>query len=101
MLIEQSKSAGAKVDAMRRGVPCNENRFFPVRITTQGKPCSGTVLALYGIAVHSGRFPADQSYSYIMRKAWYVSSNLNSKLFRFHCVRPMLHTNSNTNLESI
>ena len=26
---------------MRRGVPCNENRFFPVRITTQGKPCSG------------------------------------------------------------
>ena len=37
---------------MRRGVPCNENRFFPVRITTQGKPCSGPVMALYGIAVH-------------------------------------------------
>ena len=26
---------------MRTGVPCNENRFFPVRISTQGKPCSG------------------------------------------------------------
>ena len=36
---------------MRTGVPCNENRFFPVRISTQGKPCSGPVLALYGIAV--------------------------------------------------
>ena len=32
---------------MRRGVSCNENRFFPVRITTQGKPCSGHVLALH------------------------------------------------------
>ena len=28
---------------MRKGVPRNENRFFPVRITTQGKPCSGPV----------------------------------------------------------
>ena len=36
---------------MRTGVPCNENRFFPVRISTQGKTCSGPVLALYGIAV--------------------------------------------------
>jgi hypothetical protein len=35
-----------------RGVPCNENRFFPVRITTQGKPCSGPVLALYGVVVN-------------------------------------------------
>ena len=39
------------IPAMKRGVPCNENMFFPVRITTQGKPCSGPVLALYGIAV--------------------------------------------------
>ena len=36
---------------MRTGVPCNENRFFPVWKTSQGKPCSGPVLALYGIAV--------------------------------------------------
>ena len=36
---------------MRTGVPCNENKFFPVRISTQGKPCSGPVLTLYGIAV--------------------------------------------------
>ena len=28
-------------------VPCNENRFFSVRKTSQGKPCSGPVLALY------------------------------------------------------
>ena len=28
---------------MRTGDPCNENRFFPVRITIQGKPCSGPV----------------------------------------------------------
>ena len=25
--------------AMRRGVSCNENRFFPVRIDSQGVPC--------------------------------------------------------------
>jgi hypothetical protein len=31
--------------------PFNENRFFSVWITTLGKPCSGPVLALYGIAV--------------------------------------------------
>ena len=39
---------------MSTGVPCNENRFFPVRIYYTGKPCSGPVLALYGIAVYSG-----------------------------------------------
>ena len=36
---------------MRTGVPCNENRFYPVRISTQGKLCSAPVLVLYGIAV--------------------------------------------------
>ena len=25
--------------AMRTGVPCNENRLFPVRIDLQGVPC--------------------------------------------------------------
>ena len=39
------------VPAMRTGVPCSENRFFPVWKTSQGKPCSGPVLALYRIAV--------------------------------------------------
>ena len=43
------------VPAMRTGVPCNENRFFPVWKTSQGKPCSGPVLALYGIAVWINR----------------------------------------------
>ena len=37
--------------AMRTGVPCNENRFFPGEFNTQGKPYSGPVLALYRIAV--------------------------------------------------
>ena len=32
--------------AMKTGVPCNENMFFPVWKTSQGKPCSGPVLAL-------------------------------------------------------
>ena len=32
--------------------PCIHYRDFPVRITTQGNPCSGPVLALYGIAVY-------------------------------------------------
>ena len=32
-------------------IPCNENRVFPVNFFSQGKPCSGPVLALYGIAV--------------------------------------------------
>ena len=41
------------VPAMRTGVPCNENRFFPVWKTSQGKPCSDPVLALYRIAVQS------------------------------------------------
>ena len=41
-----------------------------------------------------------QSYSYIMRKVWYISSNLNSKLFRFHCVRPNLDINKKFNLFS-
>ena len=41
------------VPAMRTGVSCNGNRFFPVWKTSQGKPCSGPVLALYGIAVYS------------------------------------------------
>jgi hypothetical protein len=40
------------VPAMRAGVPCNENRFFLVWKTSQGKPCSGPVLALYRIAVY-------------------------------------------------
>ena len=39
------------VPAIRTGVPCNENRFFPVWKTSQEKPCSGPVLALYRIAV--------------------------------------------------
>ena len=39
------------VPAISTGVPCNENRFFPVWKTSQGKPCSGPVLALYRIAV--------------------------------------------------
>ena len=39
------------VPAMRTGVPCNENRFFPVWKTSQGKSCSGPVLALYRITV--------------------------------------------------
>jgi hypothetical protein len=39
------------VPAMRTGLPCNENRLFPVWKTSQGKPCSGPVLALYRIAV--------------------------------------------------
>ena len=39
------------VPAMRTGVPCNENRFFSGWKTSQGKPRSGPVLALYRIAV--------------------------------------------------
>ena len=46
------------VPAMRTGVPCNENKFFPVWKTSQGKPCSGPVLALYRIAV------CNQFYNY-------------------------------------
>ena len=30
-----------KDPAMRTGVPCNENRFFPVRIDLQGVPLQG------------------------------------------------------------
>ena len=33
--------------SLRTRVPCNENRFFPLRISTQGKPCSGPALALF------------------------------------------------------
>ena len=41
------------VPAMRTGVPCNEIGVFPVWKTSQGKPCSGPVLALYRIAVNT------------------------------------------------
>ena len=37
------------------------------------------------------KFQLGQSYSYIMRKVWYISSNLNSKSFRFHRVRPNMY----------
>ena len=33
------------------GIPANVNIFFLYGKSTQGKPCSGPVLALYGIAV--------------------------------------------------
>ena len=39
------------VPAMRTWVPCNQNRFFHAWKTSQGKICSGPVLALYRIAV--------------------------------------------------
>ena len=32
-----------------------------------------------------------QSYSYVNRKVWYVSSNLNSKQLRFLCAHPNVH----------
>ena len=35
-------------------------------------------------------FQLGQSYFYTMRKVWYTSSNLNSKLFRFHSAHPNL-----------
>ena len=40
------------VPAMGTGVHCIGDRVFPVWKTSQGKPCTGPVLALYGIAVH-------------------------------------------------
>ena len=50
-----------RVPAMRTGFPCNENRFFPVRKSSQGKPCSDPVLALYGIAVKNILFKHEES----------------------------------------
>ena len=59
------------VPAMRTGVPCNENRFFPVWKTSQGKPCSGPVLALYGIAV-KGHF----KFNFIRNSILFLFSGL-------------------------
>ena len=42
-----------KIPVMITGVPCNENRFLPLRISTQGKPCSGPFMAMYRIAVQT------------------------------------------------
>ena len=51
------------VPAMRPGVPCNENRFFPAWKTSQGKPCSGPVLALYSVqGCNVGTFNLDQFF---------------------------------------
>jgi hypothetical protein len=62
------------VPAMRTGVPCNENRFFPVWKTSQGKPCSGPVLALYGIAVHTcGEKRARNGRTKVIYKGTFVS----------------------------
>jgi hypothetical protein len=46
-----------RVPAMRKGVPCNNNRSIAVRKTSQGKPFSVPVLALYGIAVKRRAWP--------------------------------------------
>ena len=35
--------------------------------TTQGKPCSGPVLALYGIAVQATRYPFTQFSFYVVK----------------------------------
>ena len=35
---------------MRTGVPCNENRFFPVRIDLQGVPCKPYKVWVYSVA---------------------------------------------------
>ena len=51
-----------RVPAMRTGFPCNKNRFFPVWKNSQGKPCSGPVLALYGIAVNTTAWILDIRY---------------------------------------
>jgi len=37
------KFSHREIPVMKTGVPCNENRFFPVWKTSQGKPCSGPV----------------------------------------------------------
>ena len=55
---------------------------------------------LSNVRTQQKNFQSGQSYSYIMRKVWYISSNLNSKLFRFHCVRPNLDINKKFNLFS-
>ena len=56
------------VPAMRTGVPCNENRVFPVWKTSQGKPCSGPVLALYRIAVQQKLIrPSSVRYQAVIR----------------------------------
>ena len=34
---------------MRKGFPCNENRFFPVRIDLQGVPCKSYRVWVYSI----------------------------------------------------
>ena len=36
---------------MRTGIPCNENRYFPVGIDSQGVPCE-PYSAVFGFAVY-------------------------------------------------
>jgi hypothetical protein len=61
---------------MRTGVPCNENRFFPVGIDLKGVPCEP-----YRVWVCS-----------------VVSSNLNSKQLKCHGVGPNVHTNTSNSV---
>ena len=42
---------------------------------------------LSNVGTQQKKNQSSQSYSYIMRKVWYISSTLNSNLFWFHCVR--------------
>ena len=53
---------------MKTGVPCNENRVFPLRIYYTGKPCSGPVLTLYEMAVWEALPHEYQKYSTKLRK---------------------------------
>ena len=49
---------------MRTGVPCNENRFFPVGIGSQGVPCE-----LYRVwvcsVVHHYMYKIEETFQYL------------------------------------
>ena len=58
------------IPAMRTGVPCNENRFFPVRIDLQGVPCKPYRVGVCSEAVGPGKT------SKINKRRAYVYSGL-------------------------
>jgi hypothetical protein len=68
------------VPAIRTGVPCNENRFFPVWKTSQGKPCYGPVLALYRIAVHRSQKRPFNSFSKTFLKKSVLYTEIGQKI---------------------
>ena len=82
---------------MRTGVPCNENRVFPVRIGSQGVPCelynTGlgiTVYLIHCLFLKRWKFKEFKLKKFILKKFKLKKFKLKKfklKTFKFRCFK--------------